>query len=263
MTIIRRNSGTGHSYWDVDPDTGAEIKVPGVTTLLSDGMPKPALVNWAAEQAAQYAIENWAALGKMGLLLRAKEIQYAWKGTLYGAAAKGTKIHQLAEKLHAGVEVEVPEGLEGHVEACVKFLDEWDVQAVLSETPVVNRAVRYAGTLDLVADLGDGRRWLLDWKTGKGVYADAALQLAAYRHAECYLLDGEEHDMAEVGIQQGGVVHLRADGYDLHPMNITEQAFRLFRHVAYVGGWVKWDKDSGSRIDVFKGKALRPPAVAK
>ena len=35
----------------------------------------------------------------------------------------------------------------------------------------------YAGTLDLIATLRDGRkRWLLDLKTSKGVYGDMALQ---------------------------------------------------------------------------------------
>lgn len=267
MTIRRRQFGLNHAYYDVveDPETGdtTEVKVPGVTTLLGDGIPKGGLTNWAAEQAAQYAIEHWDELTPLPLLKRAKEIQYAWQRERDAAAGRGTTIHKLAEQLHAGHKVEVPDGLEGHVEACVRFLDDYDVQSVLSETAVVNRTIGYAGTLDLVADIG-GQRWILDWKTGRNVYAEAALQLAAYAHAEHWLDGKVEKPLADVGIERGGVVHLRADGFDVYPMNIGDRPFGLFRHAAYVGRWVKWDKDTRrARIDEFKGPALQPPAAVE
>lgn len=267
MAIKRRNFGLNHAYYDVtiDPHTGEEtsVKIPGVTTLLGDGIPKGGLTSWAAEQAAQYAIEHWAELGELPLLKRAKEIQYAWQRERDAAAGRGTQIHKLAEKLQRHEEVEVPDGLEGHVEACVAFLDDYGVDPILAETTVVNRTVGYAGTLDLVVEML-GKRWLLDWKTGKNVYAEAALQLAAYAHAEHYVKGGEELPMDELGIDRGAVVHLRADGYDVYPMDITLAPFNLFRHAAYVGRQVKWDKDTRrAEIDRFKGKALQPAAVAK
>lgn len=265
MTIRRRNYGDNHAYYDVttDPDTDedVEVKIPGVTTLLSNGIPKSGLTNWAAEQAAQYAITNWAELGELPLLKRAKEIQYAWKGERDRAANRGRKIHQLAEQLIAGEKVDIPDGLEGHVESCVKFLDEFDVVEVISEATCVNRTHGYAGTLDLVCDML-GKRWLLDWKTGRNVYAESTLQLAAYAHAEHYLDGRVEKPMTELGIQAGGIVHLRADGYDLYPANIGELPYKVFRHVAYLAGWVAWDKVNGTRLDAFLGRAMQPTAVA-
>jgi hypothetical protein len=259
MTIKRRNHGANHSYWDIDAD-GNETKVPGVTTLLGDGMPKGGLTSWAAGEAAQHAITHWDELSQLGLLDRAKEIQWAWQRTRDAAAGKGTKIHAIAQRLLRGEEVEKPDGLEAHIEQCVRFLDQYEVVEVLSETTVINRAVPYAGTLDLVADML-GHRYLLDWKTGKNVYAEAALQLAAYSRAEHYLdQDAVEKPMGELGIQRAAVVHVRADGYDVYPMTISDQAFNLFRHVALVGRWVKWDKDSRSaRIDSLMGRPLTPP----
>ena len=50
----RIDSGRGHRYVDA-----YGIKVPGVTTLLSGGLPKPALTNWAARTAAEFAVDNW------------------------------------------------------------------------------------------------------------------------------------------------------------------------------------------------------------
>ena len=57
--IITR--GRGHSY-ELDGE-----KVPGVTTILSKGVPKPALVDWAARMAADYAINHWDELATQPL----------------------------------------------------------------------------------------------------------------------------------------------------------------------------------------------------
>ena len=55
-----------------------------------------------------------------------------------------------------------------------------------SEQVVFSHVHRYAGTLDLLAYImrdGQRRLGLVDFKTGKAVYAEAYLQLAAYRQA--------------------------------------------------------------------------------
>jgi hypothetical protein len=265
-TFKRRDHGVGHSYWLVD-DKGVETQIPGVTTILGDAIPKNALKRWAAEQAAEYAVANWAELGQMPVLARGKAIATAWDTVRAEAAKRGTNIHRLAEKLQAGEEVEVPEGLEGLVESCVKFLDEWDVQPVLSETSVLNRSVPYAGTLDIVCDFA-GARWLVDWKTSRsGVYAEAALQLSAYAHADVYINEaGVEQSLAGLGIQRGAVVHLRSDGYDIHPMTIGDRAFSVFRHAAFMAEWLHWDKNGDdlgrhTRLDTLKLPVLQPARV--
>jgi hypothetical protein len=224
VTIVRRNAGLNHYYVDV-LDDGTEVKIPRVTGLLSDGIPKGGLTSWAAELAAQYAIEHWDELSELKLLERAKRMQFAWKEERDAAAGRGAQIHALAEKLLHGEKVGVPPGLEGHVEACVAFLDQCSVEPVLTET---------------------------------------ALQLAAYARGEHYLDAGKvEQPLADVGIQRAAVVHLRADGFDVHPMTITDPVFALFRHVAYVARWVKWDKDTRQApIDRYKGRALQPAAAA-
>lgn len=260
MTVKRRNHGTGHSYYDVD-EHGHEHKLDGVTTLLRDGIPKGGLTSWAAEQAATYAIEHWDELAPLPLLERGKEIQWAWQRERDRLAIRGQEIHALAERLTHGEEVDVPDELEAHVEQCIKFLDQYKVRPVVTETVVVNRSIGYAGTLDLVADLAGpraGGRYLIDWKTGRSVYPETALQLAAYAHAEHYVtLDGAERPVAELGIQRGLMVHLRADDFDVYPMRIDELAYRVFRHVAYVARWVRWDRDTRtSPLDAFKASPL-------
>ena len=69
---------------------------------------------------------------------------------------RGTDIHNLAVKLQAGEEVDVPEPLLGHVDAYLAFTKEWQPQEYLVEVVVLNRRYRYMGTLDLVAELATG-----------------------------------------------------------------------------------------------------------
>lgn len=230
MTIRRRDHGRGHAYYD---DAG---KVPGVTTLLNNGLPKPALINWAANTTADYAIDRWDELAELKPSERLKALQKCRFEDRDAAARRGTEVHHLAERLIHGESVEAPEEIAGHVDACVAFLDEWNVQPVLVEAVVYSPGHWYAGSLDLVADLADGRRWLIDYKTNRsGPFGDTAFQLAAYRHADVYVdTDGDERPMADLGIDGAGVVWLRADGYDLYPYDTGTAVFREFLYIAQV-----------------------------
>ncbi len=175
VSIRRVNHGKGHSY--IDTDTG--LKIPGVTTITGNGLPKPALLNWAGDATAEYAIDMWDNLAELPLSERLKRI----KGGRYEkrdvAANKGTQIHKLAERLIAGERVVIPDGLQGYVQACVAFLDDFDVRQVYVEAVVYSQTRHHVGTADLIADVmlpdmpdydhiprqEDGySRGLFDWK---------------------------------------------------------------------------------------------------
>lgn len=251
MTIKRVNHGRGHSY--VDTDTG--LKIPGVTTITGDGVPKKALIEWSATATIDYAIDNWEQLSRKSLSVRAKELKgarYAVKDT---AANRGTKVHNLGARLVAGEKVAIPEGLEGYVQSYVRFLDDFDVEPVLVEQTVVSRTHRYCGTLDLIADLFDPDdpeptdegfrrlRWLLDVKTNRsGIFGETALQLAGYRYADAYIdADGGEHDMLDV--DRTGAVWVRPDGYDLVPVEAGELQHRQFLYAQQMGEFLASDRD--------------------
>jgi len=271
MTLIRRNYGKNHAYYD-DPGNGQDpVHIPGVTTILGTALP-PNLKNWAAEQSASYAVEHWEELATLPLLERGRRIQWAHRSTSSSAAAKGTEIHTYAEQLAHGETVDIPDELAGYVEACAHFLEDFDVQPVLSEKALINRTVGYAGTLDLVADVtvekgarllpAGTHRVIIDWKTGKGVYATAALQLSAYAHAERYLAtSGVELDLQPL-CAYGAIVHLKPDTYDVYPVDIGDASFLLFRHAARLAREAQWDKDSGAPMDRYLGAALDRPVRA-
>ena len=228
MTATFRRVNRGRNHWYVDVDG---IKIPSVTSILSSGLPKPALTTWAANTAAAYAVDHWDELQDMTPSARIAKIKGSPWAERDAAALRGTQIHSIAEQLAAGAEVAYPEAQAGHVESAVRFLDDWQVTPVLQEFSVAHLRYRYAGTGDLIADLADGNRWLLDYKTSKGVYGETGFQLAAYRYAEFYLDDdGQAQPMIDV--DRVGVVHLRADGYDLRPVQADEAVFLQFRYIA-------------------------------
>ncbi len=243
----RKNHGRGHSYL-LD---GA--KVPGVTTIIGNGLPKPALMKWGIRTVANCAVDRWDELADMRPSERLKTLESSPYADRDAAAKRGTEVHGLAERLTRGEEIVVPEELAGHVEACVKFLDDWEPEPLVVERPVFNRKHKYGGTLDLIARLNDGLVWLLDNKTNRsGPFGDTAFQLAAYRYAEFYLDDnGEERPMPQ--IDRVGVVWLRADGYDLVPFEAGPQQHREFLYIAQVAQAAERSRD-------YKGPALEVPA---
>jgi hypothetical protein len=243
----RRNYGRGHAYY-LDG-----VKLDGVTTVISNGLPKPALVNWAANTAAALAVDEWDTLAALPPSERLKRISKAPDAARSAAGVKGTRVHALADKLAQGEEVAVPGELAGHVDSCVKFLDDWDPVTLLTETPVYHETYLYAGTLDLVVEM-DGKRWLLDFKTSKsGPYGDTAFQLAAYKYATHYLDDGQVKPMEPV--DECGVVWLRSDGYGLHPYHADAGVFRQFLYIQQVARAAAECRD-------YRGDALPSPKGA-
>lgn len=275
--IIQR--GNGHSYL-LDGE-----KVPGVTTILDYGIPKPALVGWAARTVAEYVVDRltivdgkvaadelvealrsynqtrkWPeklgdGLARVGLTKVLATVQYADRDA---AANKGTQVHLLAQQLAEGQEIEVPDVLAGHVASYLRFLEEWQPTDAIVEGIVVNRRWRYMGKFDMIATLPPPLgRTLLDLKTSRsGPFAETALQLAGYRFAETLLDGNQEIPMPEV--DSCAVVWIRADGYDVYRMVADEAAFRVFLYCKQVGSWL--DRDTGGAATA-RSEALPPPAV--
>lgn len=62
--------------------------------------------------------------------------------------------------------------------------DQSGAQVLASEFTVWNLSEGYAGTADLLVRFADGSVWLVDLKTGKGLYAEHAMQLSGYLMGE-------------------------------------------------------------------------------
>ena len=231
----RRQYGRNHSYY-LDGQ-----KLAGVTTILGDGLAKPALVAWGINTTAGYAADHWDELAELPVSKRIETMKKAPYADRDAAARRGTEVHRLAEPLGHGKEVTVPDELAGHVESYVRFLDEFQPEPVLLETACVNvSAWPYAGTFDGILDFPSlQKRLLVDIKTARsGVFPDNALQLAAYRNATHYAAPGDGWELHEMPSVDGcAVIHVRADGYSLVPVETGPTVFRTFRYVQQLHAW--------------------------
>lgn len=252
--IRRVDTAKGHHYKDA-----AGRRVPGVTTIIGDGVPKPALINWAANTTADYAINRWDeldALPPAARLARLKAARYEEKDA---AAKRGTDVHRFAELLIAGEAVDVPDELAGHVEAYARFLDDFQVEPVHVEFSVASYRYGYAGTGDLIAKLTVPRIGkvlaLCDVKTNRsGIYGETALQLAGYRYADVlipHLLSEEE--MPEV--DACFAIHVRGDGYSLVPVTADREQHRQLLYAQQVAEFVDASRD-------LVGPAVEPPSMS-
>lgn len=267
MKVKRVNRGRNH--WYIDEDTGA--KLDGVTSTAGKGLPKPALINWAGDATADYAIDHWDELAAMPVSARLKAIKGGRYATRDEAANRGTQVHAIADRLVRGETVTVPEAIEGYVKAYVAFLDDFAVRPLHVEAVVYSETNRHVGTLDLIADLrfpdmpeyddidrnDDGTvRALLDIKTTRsGIFGDVAAQLAAYRHSE-YLIDGDGDpvDMPEVAWTGG--VHVTATGYELIPVLAGPDQYRDFLYIQQVARFCDTNRD-------LIGEPVIPPTTSR
>lgn len=224
--------------------TGEEFR--SVTTLIGDGVPKPALVKWAPKKSAEFVADNWGRLrpllesGNEPDRLEAIEtIKNAPWRDRDAAANKGTLVHDWAEKISLGVATpdQVPLLIRGHVKAFRRFLEDFQPVYEATEMTVYSRKHRYAGTLDFIADIPGLGKCLGDYKTNRsGIFGDVALQLSAYRFADFIGLPNDtEEPMQEV--DNCVAIHIAEDGYKVIPIKADPDVYKFFLHATKVAQW--------------------------
>ena len=106
------------------------------------------------------------------------------------ATTIGTMAHEWIEKHLAGEDPPMPKNppLLSTVVSWLEWKEEHNVVAVWTEFKCYSRENGYAGTCDFDGRVDD-ERCIVDWKTGKAVYPEHALQTAAYQLAREEELD--------------------------------------------------------------------------
>lgn len=209
-----------------------DIEGPSVTNVIGI-KEKPAIAWWQTKGALRAAWEDRAAFSRMqDVEVAIKAYQSAAFGSRDKAADLGTDVHAVCEAL-AG-DGPIP----AYTDAAAPFVEQFmDAVERLALAPVeVERSLwsdllAYGGTFDLVANI-DGVRTLLDIKTGKGVYDEAAWQLAALNGCDVYADDGE----LWVPADRLMVLHLRPDAWAAHEVTDEVSAF-----VTFAGLRKAWD----------------------
>ena len=203
-------------------------RVPGVTSC-TGVLDKPALVAAARKLAAQWAASNPEQLTALG---HEQFVEMAAKASsrVWGAKSKiGRTLHEHAEKLATtGEAPDVSPSDMLLVQQAADFLDAMQVETIAAERCVFHEGFMYAGRLDLLASI-HGRVWLLDFKTGSGVYPEHVLQAAAYRYASH--MQGSNpaaDDVPMVPVSSCGIVHVRPDGWQLIPVKADNETWQAF-----------------------------------
>jgi hypothetical protein len=157
-------------------------KVPSVTSILSV-LNKPHLVRWAVRLTRDYIKEELLAfrqadsLKDLDLDSMLKKSSAEHDRVRNAAADHGIAVHSSIAS-YIGNKSNVAQN-DPIIIAFRQWQDTAQFEPIASERLVFSREHGYAGTADLIGTL-NGRLALLDIKTGRGVYPEYKLQLAAY-----------------------------------------------------------------------------------
>ena len=189
-----------------------KTRVPGTTTI-TGLLNKPYLVKWANN------------LGLEGIDSSTYTDEAAKTGTLAHAMVQAhLQKEELDMRQYSPVQVDLAEN------ALISFF-EWknrhEITPIQCETPMVSETLKYGGTIDCYCLL-DGVPTLLDFKTGKAIYEEYFVQLAAYKN----LL--EELDLP---VEQCRILRIGRDeteGFEERTVTDTRKYFEIFRNLLNV-----------------------------
>lgn len=164
-------------YYYVDGE-----KLVSVTTALKV-IAKPALMIWTAKKAIENIFMDPEKFDTADKALAAVS------GDVDNAATAGSDAHSLAQVIGEAWRTKTSllpgTGDDNPFKPSIlNFFNTMRPEVLYTEQTVIHEGLGYAGTVDLIAKLQDGKTWIIDYKTGKAAYPDYGLQLTAYAMAE-------------------------------------------------------------------------------
>lgn len=234
---------------DVDLALESNLLMPSITNII-DVLGKPYLMTWYAKRAAEDAVK--VANEHPGLIQKKPKDAISWisgaaKRTASAAADLGDEVHNAVEMLAAGAQ---PEGEVS--DAAQKYVNNWHAwvekyspkflhleATVFGVTELGGKA--YAGTADFIAEI-NGKVYVGDYKTGKSVHGEAALQLSALSHGLELVADGAVVELPKVDGEI--VVHLQSDSYAMYQATDSDQSWATFSGLREI--WDAQKKMQGS-----------------
>lgn len=208
IQATKKNRRAGF-YWI---DNKPYISVTQVLKILD----KPALRYWYGQQVYRAYTKD--------LELSEQEALSAPYKVGKEAMSRGTQVHELIENwVHKQT---VPDELSLYIKAFDDFMRDHQVKLLQHEQTVVCEKERYAGTLDLIADIG-GKNFFIDVKTSKdgAIYQEAGLQLSAYRYAH-----GKDHEIAVVSLSSKGTYTFQVMTYDIEAFLAAKKLYEYINH---------------------------------
>ncbi len=221
-------------------------RYPGVTGILSVLDKSGPLMNWAAKQTAEAAARMvtdgtlsrlMETVGEAGTV-KALTSRSAW--TNDQAKDLGTDVHAMAELVVKGEPT--PPMAEPTRKRVLGYAEWWKASGWtlrLAEAMVVFPTHRYGGTFDLLCYDRDGKTVLADIKTGKGVYKEVALQLAAYGLAPIVAPTGSPTAYPMPTIDRYVVLHVTLEGVREIEINVGTAEHMAWLACIDLHSWVE------------------------
>ena len=236
--------------------------VPSVTGISRTGGGCDGLVRWATGLTAEYAFDNRERLDGLDRAEYLDLVSKASKRRVDAAAQAGVEVHRIASLLLADLEVQVPDDLVPYVRQAVDLIERHDLMPLLVEVIVGSRRHQYAGRLDMITRLITVERGehlaLVDWKTGKSVWSDVALQLAGYAFAEFAVVDDPDAEYVEQPlplVDAYYVAHVGPNSAELLPIAVDGDTFD-----AFLASRRRYEFDR-IKVDEIVGAAVQHPPV--
>lgn len=244
----------------------------GVTSLIKAALAQPqALQRWKDKRLANLVLDARADLDSF-VIDRGEIIARAFAANYESSpeAQLGTDVHKVIEDYEQDVDIVIDDTrVLNHLAQWVKLKEEHDLQVLTTELTLVNTHYKYAGTVDHIV-LTDVRpytrqRFILDVKTGKGVYDTYALQLALLSRCDAWLdANGTLRPIREerkLNTQWGLIAKLGPRSCHLHKVDIRS-AWRYARHL--VDMWAFLNGEGAKLISAsLPGKTERDDRQAR
>lgn len=169
------------------------------------------------------------------------------------AADRGSAVHEASEdfvlaRVREGIrfyadEHEVPNfdpEIAPYMASLVSWLNHFRPRILATEATVYNRTQSYAGTADLFAEVYIRGQWVrlcIDYKSGRAIWPDVAMQVCSYARGEFI---GGPDNVTELEVPQvdgTAVLHLRPDGYSFKRLRYDDVVWHAFLFVREVFRW--------------------------
>lgn len=204
-----------------------------VTTILSNGHPKTALPYWAARNVAAYVVEHFDEVSGLMKTYEPKKVidSLRIRPDIY-TKERGT----IGDLIHSSIEDYIRWNrrpltrnplVEEALDKFEMFVEDWKPEFLHTEATVYSRKYGYAGTPDDIIKIND-IPIIIDLKSGKGVWNEAALQMSAYKNADFIGINDTEIPLPD--IQGAAVLHLfpESEAYEFIPVYIGDEVFEQF-----------------------------------
>lgn len=173
--------------------TGEKTWLTSVTAITSIIDKSRVLINWAINLAKDHFQKFMEETGALSLTVQdlepvVKEALNQHNVKRDEAADIGSQTHDIAQKIgeamRDGLDIpklpeDLPEGVVHGVSAFIEWVMTYNVKFLECERMLYSRKHNYVGLTDAIISI-DGKKYLIDYKTSKGIYSEMQYQLAAY-----------------------------------------------------------------------------------